>query len=89
LNTVLEGKQFLVGNQITLADIIVQQVLKVPLQTVLDAGFRKGTGKNVEAWALAYYANETVVKHEGKVQLAAKPLKPVLMEEKKVVKKVE
>merc|ERR1711957_822536 len=32
---------------------------------------------------------EAVVKHEGKVQLAAKPLKPVLMEEKKVVKKVE
>lgn len=41
--------------------------MKVPLQTVLDAGFRKGTGKNVEAWALAYYANEVVVKHEGKV----------------------
>lgn len=62
--------------------------MKVPLQTVLDAGFRKGTGKNVEAWALAYYANETVIKHEGKVQLAAKPMKPVLLEEKKVVKAV-
>jgi elongation factor 1-gamma len=62
--------------------------MKVPLQTVLDAGFRKGTGKNVETWALAYYANEVVVKHEGKVQLAAKPLKPVLMEEKKAPKVV-
>jgi hypothetical protein len=62
--------------------------LKVPLQTVLDAGFRKGTGKNVETWALAYYANETVVKHEGKIQLAAKPLKPVLKEEVKAPKVV-
>ena len=62
--------------------------MKVPLQSVLDAGFRKGTGKNVEAWALAYYANATVVKHEGKVQLAAKPLKPVLLEEKKAPKVV-
>jgi elongation factor 1-gamma len=88
LNTVLEGKDWLVGTQITLADVIVQQVLKVPLQTVLDAGFRKGTGKNVEKWALAYYANEVVVKHEGKVQLAAKPLKPVLLEEKKAPKVV-
>ena len=62
--------------------------MKVPLQTVLDAGFRKGTGKNVETWALAYYANEIVIKHEGKVQLAAKPLKPVLKEEPKAPKKV-
>lgn len=88
MNTVLDGRTFLVGNQYTLADVIVAQVLKVPLQTVLDAGFRKGTGKNVEAWALAYYANEVVVKHEGRVQLAAKPLKPVLIEEKKPEKKV-
>ena len=44
-------------------------------------------GKNVEAWALAYYAMDVVAKHEGKVQLAAKPLKPVLIEEKKPEKK--
>lgn len=87
LNTVLEGRQFLVGNSWTLADVIVLQVLKVPLQTVLDAGFRKGTGKNVEAWALRYYGEDVVVKHEGRVQLAAKPLKPVLIEEKKPEKK--
>ena len=87
LNTSLEGKSWLVGNSVTLADVVVLMALKVPLQTVLDGGYRKGQCKNVEPWALAYYKNEKVIKHEGKVQFCAKSIKPQLMEEKKPEKK--
>lgn len=43
--------------------------------------------KNVTTWAESIYAQESFVKITGKVQLAAKALKPVLKEEKKEVKK--
>ena len=41
VNNALKG-DYLVGNQMTLADIFVSVALAMPFQTVLDAGFRKG-----------------------------------------------
>ncbi len=82
LNTALEGKKFIAGNEITLADYILAMALMRPLQTTLDAGFRKAM-KNVGAWAESVYAQESVKKVCGNVQLAAKALKPVVTVEKK------
>lgn len=87
LNTHLEGKKFLVGDSLTIADVTIANMFLYPFQTVLDAGFRKAM-KNVVAWSDSIYQLDSFVKITGKVQLAAKALKPTLKEEKKVVKKV-
>ena len=42
LNTHLADKHFLVGDNLTVADVVVANSLVVLFQTVLDAGFRKG-----------------------------------------------
>jgi glutathione S-transferase len=55
LNTALEGKQFLVGNSLSLADVVVGAVLQYAFQTTLDGGFRKAM-KNLEPWAKGVYA---------------------------------
>jgi len=89
LNTHLDGKKWLVGNEMTVADIVVVLVLQHAFQTVLDAGFRKTPiMKNVNAWAEACFALPAVIKVQGNVHMCAKPLKPVLAVEEKKVKKV-
>jgi len=82
LNTALEGKKFITGNDITLADFVLAMALMRPFQTALDAGFRKAM-KNVGTWVEAVYAQEAIKKVCGNVQLAAKALKPVVAVEKK------
>lgn len=82
MHTALEGKKWLVGDELSIADIVLANSLLYAFQTVLDAGFRKSV-KNVDAWATACYAYEPMVKVHGKVALAAKPLKPVTVAEKK------
>lgn len=42
LNTALKGKTWLVGDSVTLADIICGTLLTTSFQLVFDAGFRKG-----------------------------------------------
>ena len=86
LNTHLDGKQWLVGNEMTIADIIVGLQLSHGLQTVLDGGFRKAM-KNVEAWATSVFAHASVVKVLGNIQMCQKALKPVCIAEKKEEKK--
>jgi len=76
LNTALEGKKWLLGDELSIADIILSTSLLYAFQTVFDAGFRKGS-KNLEAWATACYALPEMVKVHGNIQMAAKPLKPV------------
>ena len=49
----LEGKKFLVGDSLSLADVVVASALMEPSQTVLDGGFRKGKlMKNLEPWII-------------------------------------
>merc|ERR1712025_1075271 len=38
----LKGKTWLVGDEMTIADVVVASALILPFQTVLDEGFRKG-----------------------------------------------
>ena len=42
LNDHLKDKHFLVGNNLTIADVVAACSLIMAYQTVLDAGFRKG-----------------------------------------------
>ena len=86
LNTALEGKKYLVGNDLTLADLIMANTLQYGFQTVLDGGFRKAM-KNIETWATSIYALPDYVDISGKIIMAAKPLKAVTVAEKKPEKK--
>lgn len=82
INTALEGKKFLLGDEVSLADIILASSLMYAFQTCLDGGYRKSV-KNVDAWAAKVYALPEMEKVHGKVALAAKALKPVCTAEKK------
>jgi len=42
LSTYLKGKKWLVGDKMTLADLVCAHALTPAFQLVLDAGFRKG-----------------------------------------------
>ena len=66
LNGGLEGKKFLCGNDLTIADIVLAVHLMTSFQTVLDGGFRKAM-KNVQAWAEAVYALPSMQKCFGNV----------------------
>ena len=55
LNSALSGREWLVGNSISLADVAVAVSLVVPLQIVLDGGLRKAM-KEVNQWAERVYA---------------------------------
>jgi translation elongation factor EF-1beta len=75
LNGCLKGKKFLVGDKVTLADLVCGYVLTPAFQTVLDAGFRKGMGE-VANWFESYVALPQVVKSAGHIKCCAKALKP-------------
>ena len=51
LNTQLQGKQWIVGNRLTLADIVTFNALLIAFTFVLDGGFRKAM-PNAAAWFL-------------------------------------
>jgi elongation factor 1-gamma len=86
LNTFLEGKKWLAGDDITLADIVLATSLQAAFQTTLDGGFRKAM-KNVETWALANYARPEYIAVNGNVHMAGKALKPSGLIEPVKVKK--
>ena len=75
LNTALQGKDFLVANRFTIADIALWVSLYVPFQLTLDAGFRKAM-PHVSAWFERVSKLPQVVKIAGAVKLPAKGLKP-------------
>lgn len=86
INTALEGKQWLVGNSATIADVVVSQALATSFQTTLDGGFRKAM-KNISTWVEACYALPAVTSVCGNIKLCAKALKPTVQAEKKEEKK--
>ena len=53
VNTALKGKKFLVGDKLTLADIIVAWSLTTAFQLSFDAGFRKAHA-DLNKWFEAY-----------------------------------
>jgi len=90
INTHLQGKSYLVGDRLTVADVVVAVALLLPFQVVLDGGFRKSVAPNVTAWLERFVALPEVVSRLGHVKFCAKPMKavaPPKKEEKKEEKK--
>jgi len=79
MNTALEGKKFLLGDDLSVADIIIANCLMYGFQTVLDQGFMKSI-KNVNEWAARVFALPEHIHVFGKVQICQKHLKPILAE---------
>ena len=75
LNNHLNGKQWISGNKVSVADIVCGCLLTPAFQTILDAGFRKGHG-HVAAWFERFAALPEVVKTAGNIKACAKALKP-------------
>lgn len=90
LNTHLQGKTYLVGEKLTVADLVLTFGLLIPFQTSLDAGFRKSVAPNVAALVERVLALPEVVARLGNVRLCAKALKAVAppKKEEKEEKKV-
>lgn len=86
LNAHLQGKSYLVGERLTVADIVTVVSLLLPFQTALDGGFRKSVAPNVAAWLERVLSVPEVVRRLGHVKLAQKVLKPVAPPKKEEVK---
>jgi elongation factor 1-gamma len=85
VNVHLQGKKFLVGERITVADIAIA-IQFIPLfQTTLDGGFRKAM-PNVTAWLEGLVKLPEFTSRIGNVKFAQKALKPILAEKKEEVK---
>jgi len=74
LNTHLEGNYYLVGDNVTIADLVMATYLIMPFQTVFDGGYRKAI-PNVTEWFERVTRLPSVVKHVGYVKLSDKPFK--------------
>lgn len=84
LDKALTG-DWLVGNNVTVADFVVGLYMAPLFQTMLDGGFRKAAPK-ATAWFERVIKLNSVVKTHGHIKACAKALKPLLKpEEKKVV----
>jgi len=75
LNIHLQGKDWLVGKKITVADVVVGVTLIPPFQVALDGGFRKAM-PNVASWLDRITKLPEVVSRLGHVKFAAKIIKP-------------
>lgn len=67
VNNGLQGKDYLLGKTLSLADIIVFTALVQPFQTVLDEQFRAENGA-LAAWFTRMAANANVIKRFGHVK---------------------
>jgi elongation factor 1-gamma len=76
VNTHLQGKEFLVGNTLTIADLVLTAYLVIPFQVALDPGFRKAM-PNVTSWFEKTIKLPEVVRRFGNVKLCQKTIKPV------------
>lgn len=75
VNDVLKGRNFLVGDKVSVADVVVSFSLMIAFQTVLDSGYRKAMG-NVSAWFERCMALPSFTKIIGSVRMCDKALKP-------------
>jgi len=91
LNDHLEGKTFLVGQRLTIADIATFLPMSMAFAFVLDAGFRKAM-PNVSDWFARVAAQSCVINAAGVRKMCEKPIKPVdftKMTEVKFIKPTE
>ena len=76
MNTHLDGKKWLVGDNITLADVSNFVSLIVPFAFVHDGGFRKAM-PHASAWFQRLSQESAVRSVVGNVKMCEKQLKPV------------
>jgi translation elongation factor EF-1beta len=74
LNKYLDGKFYLVGDNVTIADIMVAAYLIVPMQTIFDGGYRKAI-PHVTEWFERITSLPSFVKSCGYVKLCEKAFK--------------
>jgi elongation factor 1-gamma len=82
VNLNLKGKNFLVGDHVTLADIVVATQFIIPQQTILDGGFRKAM-PDFSAWWERVAALPEFVAIAGNVKACQKAVKPQIKAEVK------
>ena len=75
LNDRLEGKEFLVGDKLSLADLYLANFLNYFFAIVLDAGFRKAI-PHLTKWYEGVRGHEALTKFLGKPRFAGKGIKP-------------
>jgi elongation factor 1-gamma len=73
---------WLVGNNVTLADIFLAGAFSLPFQLILDVGFTKAAAKAC-AWFTRVSALPEFIAIFGKIKMAKKAVKPVLKTEEK------
>jgi len=76
INEHLKGRVFLVGDGLTLADIVLGVSLIMPMQILLDPGFRKGHGE-ITSYFEKLMALPEFIGRVGKVQACQKTMKPI------------
>lgn len=74
LNSYLAGKEFLVGNKMSVADVVTSISLVIAFQTVFDGGFRKGMA-NITAWFNRCMSTPEFVMHLGHIKSTEKGFK--------------
>lgn len=79
LNNSLGSSEYLVGDKMTLADVIVATMLIEPLQTELEEGYRKGALKNAGPWIEKIYKSSDFVSVFGNIKMCAKAIKPTVL----------
>ena len=81
IDQALKG-DWLVGNSVSLADIVLAATLSMPFQLILDQGFTKAAPKAC-AWFERVAAIPEFISIFGKVKIAKKSIKPVIKTEEK------
>lgn len=66
LDTHLNGKSWLVGDRMTIADIYVGSSLILAFQTVFDFGFRKAH-PHLTKWFEAFIGSKAILKRFGRI----------------------
>ena len=79
LNTLLDGKQYFVGEKLTLADVYVCMSMNLFMATVIDAELRKSV-PHLTAWYERVRANGTIVSYLGTPRYIGAALHPKITE---------
>jgi len=74
LNGYLKDRQYLVGDSVTVADVLVAGSLVLAFQTVFDGGFRKGMAA-LTSWFERCIAHPAFVNNFGHIKMTEKAMK--------------
>jgi len=75
LDNHLEGRKWLIGDSMTIADLYLGASFILAFQMLFDKGFRKAH-KNLSEWFTNFSKHSAVIKRFGKVALCEVALKP-------------